>query len=67
MRATMAVVFRERIFFLSHEMLNPSYGLFEYRFTTTTLRIFLFSGMIVDHLDYFNFIRHVLSFEDTRK
>ncbi|TFK50649.1 HECT-domain-containing protein [Heliocybe sulcata] len=50
-------VSREWFFLLSHEMFNPSYGLFQYStHDNYTLQINKASGINPEHLDYFNFI-----------
>jgi E3 ubiquitin-protein ligase NEDD4 len=55
-------VSRECFILLSHEMLNPSYGLFEYSaHDNYTLQINPASGVNPEHLDYFKFIGRVLS------
>ena|SRR5882762_3417145 len=47
---------REWFFLLSHEMFNPSYGLFEYStHDNYTLQINPASGINPEHLDYFMF------------
>ena len=54
-------VSREWFFLLSHEMFNPSYGLFEYSaHDNYTLQINPASGVNPEHLDYFKFIGRVL-------
>jgi E3 ubiquitin-protein ligase NEDD4 len=54
-------VSREWFFLLSHEMFNPSYGLFEYSaHDNYTLQINPASGINPEHLDYFKFIGRVL-------
>ena len=48
---------REFFFLLSHEIFNPSYGLFEYStHDNYTLQISSASGINSDHLNYFKFI-----------
>lgn len=48
---------REWFFLLSHEIFNPSYGLFEYStHDNYTLQINPASGINPDHLSYFKFI-----------
>ncbi|EKM79495.1 hypothetical protein AGABI1DRAFT_120884 [Agaricus bisporus var. burnettii JB137-S8] len=50
-------VSREWFFLLSHEIFNPSYGLFEYStYDNYTLQINHASGINPDHLSYFKFI-----------
>ncbi|KAF8158110.1 HECT-domain-containing protein [Crassisporium funariophilum] len=54
-------VSREWFFLLSHEILNPSYGLFEYStHDNYTLQISHASGINPDHLSYFKFIGRCL-------
>jgi E3 ubiquitin-protein ligase NEDD4 len=54
-------VSREWFFLLSHEMFNPSYGLFEYSaHDNYTLQINPASGVNPEHLDYFKFIGRIL-------
>ncbi|VDB98127.1 unnamed protein product [Peniophora sp. CBMAI 1063] len=54
-------VSREWFFLLSHEMFNPSYGLFEYSaHDNYTLQINPASGINPEHLDYFKFIGRCL-------
>ncbi len=54
-------VSREWFFLLSHEMFNPSYGLFEYSaHDNYTLQINPASGVNPEHLEYFKFIGRVL-------
>ncbi|KAI0319606.1 hypothetical protein OF83DRAFT_1281822 [Amylostereum chailletii] len=54
-------VSREWFFLLSHEMFNPSYGLFEYSaHDNYTLQINPASGVNPEHLDYFKFIGRCL-------
>ena len=54
-------VSREWFFLLSHEMFNPSYGLFEYSaHDNYTLQINYASGVNPEHLEYFKFIGRVL-------
>ncbi|KAI0049149.1 HECT-domain-containing protein [Auriscalpium vulgare] len=54
-------VAREWFFLLSHEMFNPSYGLFEYSaHDNYTLQINPASGVNPEHLDYFKFIGRCL-------
>uniref|UniRef100_A0A146LFL1 E3 ubiquitin-protein ligase n=1 Tax=Lygus hesperus TaxID=30085 RepID=A0A146LFL1_LYGHE len=50
-------VAREWLYLLSHEMLNPQYGLFQYSTENTyTLQINPDSGVNPDHLSYFHFV-----------
>ncbi|THV00829.1 HECT-domain-containing protein [Dendrothele bispora CBS 962.96] len=52
---------REWFFLLSHEIFNPSYGLFEYStHDNYTLQINPASGINPDHLSYFRFIGRIL-------
>lgn len=52
---------REWFFLLSHEMFNPSYGLFEYSaHDNYTLQINSASGINPEHLEYFKFIGRCL-------
>ncbi|KAF7365181.1 E3 ubiquitin-protein ligase [Mycena venus] len=52
---------REWFFLLSHEIFNPSYGLFEYStHDNYTLQINPASGINPDHLSYFKFIGRCL-------
>lgn len=52
---------REWFFLLSHEIFNPSYGLFEYSaHDNYTLQINPNSGINPDHLSYFKFIGRTL-------
>ncbi|KAK7469288.1 hypothetical protein VKT23_003772 [Stygiomarasmius scandens] len=52
---------REWFFLLSHEIFNPSYGLFEYSaHDNYTLQINPASGINPDHLSYFKFIGRIL-------
>ncbi|KAH6911411.1 ubiquitin-protein ligase [Coprinopsis sp. MPI-PUGE-AT-0042] len=54
-------VSREWFFLLSHEMFNPSYGLFEYStHDNYTLQINAASGINPDHLSYFKFTGRVV-------
>ncbi|KAJ7600618.1 hypothetical protein C8J56DRAFT_1010453 [Mycena floridula] len=54
-------VSREFFFLLSHEIFNPSYGLFEYStHDNYTLQINPASGVNPDHLSYFKFIGRCL-------
>ncbi|KAG5648371.1 hypothetical protein DXG03_004943 [Asterophora parasitica] len=54
-------VSREWFFLLSHEIFNPSYGLFEYStHDNYTLQINPASGINPDHLSYFKFIGRCL-------
>ena len=54
-------VSREWFFLLSHEMFNPSYGLFEYSaHDNYTLQINPASGVNPEHLNYFKFIGRCL-------
>ena len=49
------VVLCEWLFLLSHEMFNPSYGLFEYSaHDNYTLQLTPVSGVNAKHLDYFD-------------
>ena len=53
---------REWFFLLSHQMLNPMYGLLEYAATNGyTLQINPNSGVNPDHLNYFKFIGRVIA------
>ena len=53
---------REWFFLLSHQMLNPMYGLLEYAATNDyTLQINPSSGVNPDHLNYFKFIGRVIA------
>ena len=53
---------REWFFLLSHQMLNPMYGLLEYAATNDyTLQINPNSGVNPDHLNYFKFIGRVIA------
>jgi len=53
--------YREWFFLLSHEIFNPSYGLFEYSaHDNYTLQINPNSSINPDHLSYFKFIGRVL-------
>ena len=53
--------YREWFFLLSHEIFNPSYGLFEYStHDNYTLQINPASGINPDHLSYFKFIGRCL-------
>ena len=52
---------REWFFLLSHEIFNPSYGLFEYStHDNYTLQINPASGINPDHLSYFKFIGRIV-------
>lgn len=52
----------EWFFLLSHQMLNPMYGLLEYAATNDyTLQINPNSGVNPDHLNYFRFIGRVIA------
>lgn len=54
-------VSREWFFLLSHEIFNPSYGLFEYStHDNYTLQINPASGINPDHLSYFKFIGRIV-------
>ena len=54
-------VAREWLYLLSHEMLNPYYGLFQYsRDDIYTLQINADSAVNPDHLSYFHFVGRVL-------
>ncbi|KAJ7175923.1 hypothetical protein C8R46DRAFT_1080052 [Mycena filopes] len=56
---------REWFFLLSHEIFNPSYGLFEYStHDNYTLQINPASGINPDHLSYFKFIGRCLGSRD---
>ena len=53
---------REWFFLLSHQMLNPMYGLLEYASSAdTTLQISSSSGVNPDHLNYFRFIGRIIA------
>jgi len=47
-------------FFISHEMFNPSYGLFDYSTHDNYLQIRLASGVNQEHLDYLRSIGRVV-------
>ncbi|XP_070581040.1 E3 ubiquitin-protein ligase SMURF2-like [Ptychodera flava] len=52
---------REWLYLLSHEMLNPYYGLFQYsRDDIYTLQINPDSGINPDHLSYFHFVGRIM-------
>lgn len=52
---------REWLYLLSHEMLNPYYGLFQYsRDDIYTLQINRDSGVNPDHLSYFHFVGRII-------
>lgn len=54
-------VAREWLYLLSHEMLNPYYGLFQYsREDIYTLQINADSGINPDHLSYFHFVGRIM-------
>ncbi|CAE1253284.1 SMURF [Acanthosepion pharaonis] len=54
-------VAREWLYLLSHEMLNPSYGLFQYsRDDIYTLQINPDSGVNPEHLSYFHFVGRII-------
>jgi len=54
-------VAREWLYLLSHEMLNPYYGLFQYsRDDIYTLQINPDSGVNPDHLSYFHFVGRII-------
>jgi len=54
-------VAREWLYLLSHEMLNPYYGLFQYsRDDIYTLQINPDSGINPEHLSYFHFVGRVI-------
>jgi E3 ubiquitin ligase SMURF1/2 len=54
-------VAREWLYLLSHEMLNPYYGLFQYsRDDIYTLQINSDSGINPDHLSYFHFVGRII-------
>ncbi|CAH1794803.1 unnamed protein product [Owenia fusiformis] len=54
-------VAREWLYLLSHEMLNPYYGLFQYsRDDIYTLQINPDSGVNPEHLSYFHFVGRVM-------
>ncbi len=54
-------VAREWLYLLSHEMLNPYYGLFQYsRDDIYTLQINPDSGINPDHLSYFHFVGRII-------
>lgn len=53
--------FREWFFLLSHEVFDPSYGLFQYStHDNYTLQINPASGVNPDHLSYFKFIGRIV-------
>lgn len=53
---------REWFFLLSHQMLNPMYGLLEYAGgTDCTLQMNPNSGINPDHLRYFSFIGRIIA------
>ncbi|XP_011498298.1 PREDICTED: E3 ubiquitin-protein ligase SMURF2 [Ceratosolen solmsi marchali] len=54
-------VAREWLYLLSHEMLNPQYGLFQYsRDDNYTLQINADSGINPEHLSYFHFTGRII-------
>ncbi|KAK2174098.1 hypothetical protein NP493_829g01003 [Ridgeia piscesae] len=54
-------VAREWLYLLSHEMLNPYYGLFQYsRDDIYTLQINQDSGINPEHLSYFHFVGRII-------
>ncbi|KAJ8678583.1 hypothetical protein QAD02_014370 [Eretmocerus hayati] len=54
-------VAREWLYLLSHEMLNPQYGLFQYsRDDNYTLQINTDSGINPEHLSYFHFAGRII-------
>ncbi|CAH1273695.1 SMURF2 [Branchiostoma lanceolatum] len=54
-------VAREWLYLLSHEMLNPYYGLFQYsRESDYTLQINPDSGVNPEHLSYFHFVGRII-------
>ncbi|XP_060071708.1 E3 ubiquitin-protein ligase SMURF2-like [Ylistrum balloti] len=54
-------VAREWLYLLSHEMLNPYYGLFQYaRDDVYTLQINADSGVNPEHLSYFHFVGRII-------
>ncbi|KAL1131164.1 hypothetical protein AAG570_012401, partial [Ranatra chinensis] len=54
-------VAREWLYLLSHEMLNPQYGLFQYsREDNYTLQINTDSGVNPEHLSYFHFVGRII-------
>lgn len=54
-------VAREWLYLLSHEMLNPQYGLFQYsRDDNYTLQINPDSGINPEHLSYFHFAGRII-------
>ena len=60
-RKLISLFHREWFFLLSHEIFNPSYGLFEYStHDNYTLQINPASGINPDHLSYFKFIGRCL-------
>lgn len=53
---------REWFFLLSHQMLNPMYGLLEYGSSNdSTLQINPNSGINSEHLQYFRFIGRIIA------
>ena len=53
---------REWFFLLSHQMLNPMYGLLEYGSSnSSTLQINPNSGINPEHLKYFRFIGRIIA------
>ena len=53
---------REWFFLLSHQMLNPMYGLLEYASSNdSTLQINPNSGINPEHLQYFRFIGRIIA------
>jgi len=54
-------VAREWLYLLSHEMLNPQYGLFQYSTENNyTLQINTDSGVNPEHLSYFHFVGRII-------
>lgn len=54
-------VAREWLYLLSHEMLNPQYGLFQYSTESNyTLQINPDSGVNPEHLSYFHFVGRII-------
>ena len=57
-----ATIARQWFFLLSHQMLNPMYGLLEYAASNDyTLQINPNSGINPDHLKYFKFIGRIIA------
>ena len=52
---------REWFFYLSHEMLNPMYCLFEYAGNNYNLQINPGSGVNPEHINYFRFVGRVIA------